>query len=111
MPVDTTTGHTEESDAAELRAGMVNRVTDYLGSTSGLVVSERVVDAMRSVERHRFVPAVSLTEAYAEKAVITHPAPDGRPLALSCASVPSVVAAMLNALDVQPGQRILEVGA
>ena len=36
---------------------------------------------------------------------------EGGPLPLSCASVPSVVAMMLDRLDVQPGDRILEIGA
>ncbi|WP_033440898.1 hypothetical protein [Saccharothrix sp. NRRL B-16314] len=41
--------------------------------------------------------------------MITHRFEDGR--SLSCASAPWLVAAMLDPLDVQPGNRILEIGA
>jgi protein-L-isoaspartate(D-aspartate) O-methyltransferase len=41
--------------------------------------------------------------------VITQRDSDGT--ALSCASMPSVVATMLEQLDVRPGDRILEIGA
>jgi len=65
--------------------------------------------ALRAVERHRYVPDVPLTDAYNEQAVITHTFPDGTHL--SCASDPTIVAAMLDALDVRPGHRIMEIGA
>src|SRR5262249_33195599 len=68
-----------------------------------------VQDALQRVERHCYVPSAPLAEAYEDKAVITHSFPDGS--ALSCASGPGIVAAMLSALHVRPGQRILEVGA
>jgi protein-L-isoaspartate(D-aspartate) O-methyltransferase len=41
--------------------------------------------------------------------VITHRFADGR--SLSCASAPWLVAAMLDQLDVQPGNHVLEIGA
>ncbi|HEU5473777.1 MAG TPA: hypothetical protein VFV67_24275 [Actinophytocola sp.] len=41
--------------------------------------------------------------------MVTHRFEGGR--ALSCASAPWVVAAMLDQLHVQPGNRILEIGA
>jgi protein-L-isoaspartate(D-aspartate) O-methyltransferase len=50
-----------------------------------------------------------MEDAYANIAVITKRAGDGS--ALSCASVPTVVAMQLDQLDVQPGNRVLEVGA
>lgn len=68
-----------------------------------------MADALRTVPRHEFVPAASADEAYANKAVITKR--DSNGAALSCASMPTVVAMMLDQLDVQPGQRILEIGA
>ncbi|MDQ3402948.1 MAG: methyltransferase, FxLD system, partial [Actinomycetota bacterium] len=54
-------------------------------------------------------PEASVTDAYADIAVITKRAADGA--ALSCASVPTVVAMMLDQLDVRPGHNILEIGA
>lgn len=92
-----------EASADDLRGQMVERIL------SGQHLRPAVEGALRQVKRHRYVPSASLTEAYEEKAVITHSFPDGT--ALSCASGPSIVAAMLDALQVQPGQRILEIGA
>ncbi|MEV0391990.1 methyltransferase, FxLD system [Polymorphospora rubra] len=86
-----------------LRARMVDRIlaTQHL--------TPPVEGALRQVERHRYVPNAPITDAYNEQAVITHTFPDGTHL--SCASGPTIVAAMLNALDIQPGHRIMEIGA
>jgi protein-L-isoaspartate(D-aspartate) O-methyltransferase len=92
-----------EPSAEDLRAQMVDRILSEQHLTPAAEA------ALRRVERHRYVPAVPLAEAYEEKAVITWAFPDGT--ALSCASGPSIVAGMLNALDVNPRQRILEIGA
>ncbi|GLY19933.1 hypothetical protein Kisp01_69470 [Kineosporia sp. NBRC 101677] len=100
-----------DADPAILRNAMVDRLTTELDTTSGLKLDPQVEAAMRQVERHRYVPDFPLETAYGDTAVITHPSPEGAPLHLSCASVPTVVAAMLHALDVRPGQRILEIGA
>src|SRR5262245_14516960 len=86
-----------------LRARMVERI---LASQR---LAAPVEAALREVERHRYVPDAPIGDAYNEQAVITHTFPDGRHL--SCASGPTIVAGMLNALDVQPGQRIMEIGA
>jgi protein-L-isoaspartate(D-aspartate) O-methyltransferase len=90
-------------DPQTLRALMVERIL------TGQRLTPAVEAALRQVERHRYVPHTPLPEAYDEKAVITHTFPDGTHL--SCASGPTIVAAMLHALDVHPGQRILEIGA
>jgi protein-L-isoaspartate(D-aspartate) O-methyltransferase len=87
-----------------LRARMVDRIV-----AGGWARSSRVADAMRTVPRHLFVPHAPIEEAYDEQAVITKRGPDGA--ALSCASVPSIVAMMLDKLDVRPGDRLLEIGA
>lgn len=86
-----------------LRDRMVDRIL------TGQRLPPPVETALRRVERHRYVPEAPLTDAYDEKAVITHTFRDGTHL--SCASGPTIVAAMLTALDVRPGQRILEIGA
>src|SRR4051794_20264637 len=76
----------------------------------GTVTTGRVEAALRAVSRHPFVPNVPLETAYApDDAIITKRDPAG--LALSSASAPGVVASMLEQLDVQPGMRILEIGA
>lgn len=96
----TTTGATPET----LRARMVDHIRD-----AGHARSDVVEQALRDVPRHEFVPAAPLEDAYADIAVITKTASDGA--ALSCASVPTVVAMMLDQLDIQPGHRVLEIGA
>ncbi|WP_329793549.1 methyltransferase, FxLD system [Lentzea sp. DG1S-22] len=95
---------TTDSSPEALRAAMVDRI-----KAAGHAHTAAVEQALREVPRHRFVPAAQLTDAYANQAVITKRAADGA--ALSCASVPTVVAMMLDQLDVQPGHRILEIGA
>src|SRR5262249_40066824 len=67
-----------------LRARMVDRIL------SRQRLAPAVEDALRRVERHRYVPDAPLTDAYEEKAVITHTFPDGTHL--SCASGPTIVA-------------------
>jgi protein-L-isoaspartate(D-aspartate) O-methyltransferase len=94
---------TASTSPDQLRAHMVDAIVADRPTSPG------VEAAMRTVPRHRFVPDAPVEQAYANTAVITKRAPDGSDL--SCASVPSLVAAMLDNLDVQPGQRILEIGA
>ncbi|OHV43933.1 methyltransferase, FxLD system [Pseudofrankia sp. BMG5.36] len=96
--MDTTTASPQA-----LRDRMVDRIL------SSQQLPPQVETALRRVERHRYVPDAPLTDAYDEKAVITHTFADGTHL--SCASGPTIVAAMLTALDVRPGQRVLEIGA
>jgi protein-L-isoaspartate(D-aspartate) O-methyltransferase len=70
----------------------------------------RVLAAIRAVPRHAFVPGADLADAYnPDLAVITKRGPAGT--ALSCASVPYLVAAMLEQLDVHDGHRVFEGGA
>lgn len=92
-----------EASPEMLRTQMVDRITSIR------TLSPTVETVMRAVPRPAFVPAVPVEEAYDEGAVITKRAADGTHL--SCASVPSLAAGMLDALQVRPGDRILEIGA
>lgn len=91
------------ADPAELRMAMVDRL-----KSQDLVRSGMVEDAMRSVARHVFVPDAPLEQAYGFDPVVTHR--DGEGIAVSSASAPGVVAAMLEQLDIRPGHRVLEIG-
>lgn len=62
----------------------------------------RVLDAMRRVPRHLFVPESSRPDAYVDA-----PLPIGFGQTIS---QPYIVAFMTQALDVRPGHRILEIG-
>jgi protein-L-isoaspartate(D-aspartate) O-methyltransferase len=94
----------EAGEAQERRSAMVHRLV-----AADPTLPTRVTEAMTTVPRHVFVPAASLIDAYADQAVITKRAGGGA--ALSCASEPRIVAMMLAQLNVQPGERILEIGA
>ncbi len=66
------------------------------------VVSPAVLDAMASVPRHRFVAADLSDQAYQDK-----PLPIGHGQTIS---QPYMVAAMAEAADIGPGDRVLEIG-
>jgi protein-L-isoaspartate(D-aspartate) O-methyltransferase len=70
---------------------------------------DRVAAALTEVPRHLFLPGIEPGQAYADDAVITKLDADGR--AVSSSSQPAIMALMLEQLDVQPGHRVLEVGA
>jgi len=92
-------------DADSLRAGLVD-----LLAARGTVRTAPVEAALRAVPRHVFIPDTELQAAYApDDAVVTKRDPAG--IALSSASAPGIVAAMLEQLDVRPGHTILEIGA
>lgn len=91
--------------SAALRAEMVEKI-----QKAGHAQRSEVERVLRDTPRHEFVPDADLTLAYdLRRAVVTHRFEDGR--ALSCATAPWLVAAMLDQLDVQPGNRVLEIGA
>ena len=66
------------------------------------VADAAVLDVMRRVPRHRFVPDAYLSAAYED-----HPLPIGYGQTIS---QPYIVAEMTEALKVKPGDRILEIG-
>jgi protein-L-isoaspartate(D-aspartate) O-methyltransferase len=76
------------------------RADSYLGGGDR---SGRVLAAMRALDRAAFLPPQSRIDAYLDE-----PAAIG--LGQTC-SQPSMVAFMLDKLDVRPGARVLEVGA
>ncbi|MGH3752078.1 MAG: protein-L-isoaspartate(D-aspartate) O-methyltransferase [Pseudonocardiaceae bacterium] len=62
----------------------------------------RVLDAMRAVARHEFVPREQVGRAYDDRAL---PIGEGQTI-----SQPYIVALMTELLDVQPGEAVLEIG-
>lgn len=66
------------------------------------ICDERVLEAMRLVPRHEFVPAESVGAAYDDR-----PLPIGKRETIS---QPYIVAAMTEAARVAPGDRALEIG-
>lgn len=74
----------------------------------GRIRRPAVADAFRSVPRDAFLPGVPLEQAYSDAAIPTK-WEDGRPV--SSSSQPSIMAVMLEQLEVRPGDRVLEIGA
>lgn len=78
-----------------------NRMVDRLRA-AGYVTSEAVLEALRRVPRHEFVPLGIMDRAYDDT-----PLPIGQGQTISA---PHMVGMMLEILDIRPGMRVLEVG-
>lgn len=86
-----------DAQTAELARRMIRQQIAGRG-----IDDARLLDALGSVPRHRFVPHLPWEEAYTDKALPTH---CGQTI-----SQPYMVARMTELLAVQPGHRVLEVG-
>lgn len=87
----------EDANFTKLREELVQETIYKRG-----VKSPAVLQAMRSVQRHFFVP-----DAYMEQAYEDHPLPIGSGQTIS---QPYIVAFMTETLQLQPGQKVLEIG-
>ncbi len=88
---------TEEAAFTQARLDMVRDTIEARG-----VINPGVLDAMRKVPRHKFVPAEYLEQAYED-----HPLPIGYGQTIS---QPYIVAWMTELLDLKPGEKVLEIG-
>jgi protein-L-isoaspartate(D-aspartate) O-methyltransferase len=93
-------------DRADERRRMVETIEAHAGSPEGRLagghVDAPVLEAMRAVPRHEFVPAEVSGQAYADRSL---------PIGLGqTVSQPYIVALMTHLLEVKPGDRILEIG-
>ena len=89
-------------DEAELRSHLVDFLIER-----GRVRTPAVERAMRSVSRRSFLPGLALKTTYADEAVAIK-WQGGR--AISSVSQPSMIASMLEMLDVREGSNVLEIG-
>ena len=87
----------DDARSLSLRQDMVAKQIRARG-----IRSERVLAAILAVPRHAFVPEETLEAAYADK-----PLDIGERQTIS---QPYMVAAMAEALDLQPGEKVLDVG-
>jgi protein-L-isoaspartate(D-aspartate) O-methyltransferase len=86
------------SDYAIPRDRMVTRLRDHYG-----IRDERVLEAMRSVPRHAFVPEALQSRAYGDHAL---------PISANqTISQPFIVARMTELLEIDKDSRVLEIGA
>lgn len=87
----------EEATFLDARHKMVAQTIEARG-----VSDPAVLRAMRSVQRHEFVPRDYLNQAYAD-----HPLPIGYGQTIS---QPYIVALMTELLELEPGDKVLEIG-
>ncbi len=78
------------------------RLARVAGETGRPVLGERVLDAMRKVPRHEFVPGVQKRAAYRNRPL---PIGDGQTI-----SQPYIVALMTDLMELEPGDKVLEIG-
>ena len=93
-------------DRADERRRMVETIEAHAGSPEGGLAGGHtdapVLEAMRAVPRHEFVPAEVSGQAYADRSL---------PIGLGqTVSQPYIVALMTHLLEVKPGDRVLEIG-
>jgi len=80
------------------REELIERLTRW-----GYLKKPEIIEAFRKVPRHEFVPANLGDYAYADQ-----PLPIGHGQTISA---PSMIAIMLDSLELKPGQKVLEIGA
>ncbi len=80
---------------------------DQLQQT-GWIRQPAIEAAFRTVPRHHFLPGLPLSKVYQNQAIVTKQL-NGIPV--SSSSEPGLMALMLEQLDLNPGDRVLEIGA
>jgi len=101
LEAEVTTTPVRRPDFGDERADERERmVRDQIGGRG--VEDQRVLGAMRALPRHEFVPPQARSRAYADT-----PLPIGHGQTIS---QPYIVAYMTDVLDLEPGDRVLEVG-
>ncbi len=88
------------SESAETRQARDRMVREQIQARG--IVQPQVLDAMKSVPRHRFVPPNLIDSAYNDQ-----PLPIGEGQTIS---QPYIVALMTEVLRLQPSDRVLEIG-
>ncbi len=94
--------------SADTAKGWLEKLVDGLVE-KGAIQSATVEGAFRRVARHHFLPDAPLEQVYGDNAVTTKVGAAGQ--ALSSSTQPSIMAGMLEQLQLKAGQRVLEIGA
>ncbi|MCU0847411.1 MAG: protein-L-isoaspartate(D-aspartate) O-methyltransferase [Spirochaetes bacterium] len=97
LTITASCGNKGVTQMEQLRELMVKRQIEDRG-----VRNFRVLEAMRKVERHKFVPGARITEAYED-----HPLPIGHGQTIS---QPYIVALMTELCGLDGHERVLEIG-
>jgi protein-L-isoaspartate(D-aspartate) O-methyltransferase len=94
--------HPRGEERRHERNRLVDRYIARAGPFSPPIRDKRVIQAMRVVPRHEFVPAARQRSAYDDT-----PLPIGHGQTIS---QPYIVALMTDLLELEPGQKVLEIG-
>ncbi len=94
---------TNLQDAIALHQALVNRL-----KRAELIQNPGIEAAFRVIARHWFLPGVDLERVYRNEAIVTKRQGEEP---ISSSSEPAVMAIMLEQLGLEPGQRVLEIGA
>jgi protein-L-isoaspartate(D-aspartate) O-methyltransferase len=90
------------SEREQMVAAVVAHTVFVTGRLGKVVLDRRVLDVMRQVPRHEFVPAALRPLAYADRAL---PVGHGKTI-----SQPFIVALMTDLLELKPEDKVLEIG-
>ncbi|MBV9229518.1 MAG: methyltransferase, FxLD system, partial [Chloroflexi bacterium] len=92
-----------ESDIPALHQALIDQL-----KKNGHIQNARIEAAFRAVPRHLFLPTVALDEVYRDQAIATRSINNQ---VVSSSSQPTIMAIMLEQLQLQPGHRVLEIGS
>jgi protein-L-isoaspartate(D-aspartate) O-methyltransferase len=92
----------DETNFTVRRQQLVDEVREYARYAGDTPFSDAVMRSLNSVERHRFVPARQVANAYENR-----PLPIGHGQTIS---QPYIVALMTDLLEPEPGDIVLEIG-
>ncbi len=92
----------DSADAKAMRDRLVRQIAAFDRPWGDEEWDPRVLEAMRKVPRHLFMPGASVAQAYRD---MPYPIGYGQTI-----SQPTIVALMTNALELKGNERVLEIG-
>lgn len=95
---------TNNGQAIALNQALVDEL-----KSKGWIQTPEVEAAFRGVLRHRFLPGRPLEEVYSDRVIPTKQDQEGQ--WISSSSQPAIMAIMLEQLGLEPGHKVLEIGA
>jgi protein-L-isoaspartate(D-aspartate) O-methyltransferase len=101
--MDKPTPPNSQGDSAALQQALAEHLL-----ASGAITSPSIEAAFRAVPRHLFLPGLPLEQVYTDDAI---PTKHQGGIAISSSSQPAMMAVMLEQLALEPGHRVLEIGA
>src|SRR5262245_59188187 len=92
-------------EASTLRQTLIDQLKQNIPES---ILTSKIEEAFRTVPRHVFLPDLPLNQVYRDDAIVIK---EEGGSALSSSSQPSIMVMMLKQLGLEPGHRVLEIGA